>query len=629
MSTPAFAEPDAGAGDAIVVTAGRTEQPLSQVGSSVTVIDAAQIEQRQTAVVLDLLRTVPGTTIARNGGVGNLSSVFLRGASADHTVALIDGVKINDPSATAAGYDFGRMLIGNIDRIEIVRGSQSVLWGSQAIGGVVNMITREPTEDVHATGRAEYGYRNTADVVGNVSGKFGPVSASVGGGYYRTDGVSAFNEDRGGREKDGYRQFGANAKVSVALSEAISVDLRGWYTDDRAEIDGFASTPPFAFGDTDAYTKNKQLVGYSGLDVALFDGKFRNRFGYAYTRIDRDSYDPAGTPKLQDDARGRNERWEYQGVADLTQGVLATFGAETEESAFRDVSDFGFGADRVSGRSRLTSVYGQLSVTPTAGLTLTGGARYDHHNDFGGKTSFAGNVVYSPNGGSTTLRASYGEGFKAPSLYQLSSIYGNTALRPETSKSWDVGVTQQALDGAIVASATWFDRKTRNLIDFTFCNALNDPSPLCVNTGFGVLFGFYDNVRAAKAHGLELTLTLKPVEALTLQSNYSYVASTDRTTGLDLQRRPRHSVNSAIDYRWPFGLSTGATITHVGASFDDVANNRKLQGYVLVDLRASFPLTQQLDVYGRVENLFDSEYETARLYGSLGRAAYVGVRLRY
>ncbi len=606
--------------DAIVVTASRSEKPLSQVGQSITVITQKEIVTRQSVAVADLLRSVPGVTFTRNGGVGTTAFVYIRGGESDQTVALIDGVKINDPSSPGGGFNFGNLLTGSIARIEVLRGSQSVLWGSQAIGGVINIITREPGETVSVNARAEYGWRNTAQAVANISGKAGPVSASVGAGYVRSDGISAFDEALGGKERDGYSNYGANGKVNIALSDAISVDLRGWYSEGKTGIDGFAP-PTFAFGDTREYARTREFVGYGGLNVALLGGRFRNRFGFAYTNTKRENFDPDGAPVQTFDGKGENERFEYQGIVDIADGWQATFGAETETSRYRVAS---FGGPASVARARLTSGYGQVSITPVTGFTATAGVRRDDHSTFGGNTSFAASAVYSPNDGKTTVRASYGEGFKAPTLFQLSSDYGNLRLRPETSASWDAGVTQTLVDGRIALGVTWFHRDTRNLIDFISC--LAPLSGICTSRPDGT----YDNVKQARAQGIEASLTLTPVEALTVQMNYGYLDATNTSVGAlsgkKLARRPSQSINGALDYRWAFGLETGVTVTHVGKSFDDASNSRALQGYVLVDVRASIPVMRGVSVYARVENLFDEKYETISSYGTPGRAAYAGVR---
>ncbi len=608
----AYAEDD---GETIIVTAGRGETPLSQVGQSVTVITADDIKTRQSTAVVDLLRTVPGVTFTRNGGLGTSTSVNIRGADSDQTVALIDGVKLNDPSSPGSGFNFGNLLTGNISRIEVVRGSQSVLWGSQAIGGVINIITRAPTEDLTFNANAEYGWRDTGQVVGNVSGKFGPVSASVGAGYLRSDSFSTYNELRGATERDGYKNYGANAKFNIALSDAISVDLRGWYSNGKTGFDAV-----FLPADSLETSQTEELVGYAGLNVALFDGRFRNRFAFAFTDTTRENLDLSGASPFQTfDAKGKNERLEYQGNFDIADGYALTFGAETEKSSFRTSS---FGGPIARADARIDSGYAQLSATPFNGLTFTAGARHDDHEAFGGETTLAANGVYSPNDGATNLRASYGEGFKTPSLFQLFSEFGNSLLTPETSKGWDAGISQKLLDGAIEVGATWFHRNTSSQIVFVGCGA---QVGICTNRPFGT----YDNVARARAQGLEFDLTLKPVEALTVQANYSWIDAENRANGLKLARRPSQSVNVVVDYVWEFGLETGATITHVGDSFDNASNTRRLEGYVLVDARASYPITKGVSLYGRVENLFDEKYETIFRYGTPRRAAYAGVRLSF
>jgi vitamin B12 transporter len=587
--------------EVIVVTASRSEQPLSQTGRSITVIDQDRIERTQSVAVVDLLRNVPGVTFTRNGGIGTATSVFIRGADSDQTVALIDGVKLNDPSSPGGGFNFGNLLTGNISRIEVLRGSQSVIWGSQAIGGVINTITRAPTVDLSINARAEYGYRDTGQVVGNISGRFGPVAANVGAGYYRSDGFSTFNEERGATESDGYRNFGANGKFEVTLNEAVSLDLRAYYSDGRTDIDGFIP-PDFLLGDTAEESNVEEFVGYSGLNIDLLDGRFRNRFAFAYTSIKRDNFN---LDVQTFDALGRNERFEYQGIFDISDMFQATIGAETEASKYRS----GSGDAAQNFTSEIDSVYGQLSVTPVEGFTATAGLRYDDHSTFGSETTFAGDLVFSPNQGNTTLRASYGEGFNVPSLFQLFSSFGNPSLEAETSRSYDAGVTQKLIDGKVELSATVFRRNGRNLINF--------------------IGGTYENVGRARAQGLELGLLVRPVETLTWSINYGLVDAENRETGLKLNRRPKHSVNASLDYDWSFGLKTGATVTHVGSNFDNTSNTRQVEGYVVVDLRAAMPVTDNVELYGRVDNLFDEEYETIFRYGTPGRSAFAGIRLRY
>jgi vitamin B12 transporter len=273
--------------------------------------------------------------------------------------------------------------------------------------------------------------------------------------------------------------------------------------------------------------------------------------------------------------------------------------------------------------ARLDSLYLQVTAQPLQGIALSAGVRHDDHDVFGGATVFAANGSFTPNGGATQARVSYGEGFKAPSLFQLFSSFGNPLLAPERSQSIEAGITQTLLDGGIEAGATLFRRTTRNQIDFISC--FGNTSPICT----GRPFGTYDNIRRTRGEGVEIALRLNPTDDLRLSAAYSFIDAKNRDTGLELARRPRDSMNVSLDWQTPFGASVGGTISHTGASFENAANSVRLTGYTLVDLRASMPVTGNLELFGRVENLFDEVYETTFRYGSAGRGAYVGARLRY
>ncbi|MFK4003506.1 TonB-dependent receptor plug domain-containing protein [Qipengyuania sp. NPDC077563] len=591
----------------IVVTANRTERAISQVGESVTVIAEDEIISRQATDALDLLRTVPGITFTRNGGIGTNANLSIRGADSDQTVVLIDGVKLNDPSSTGGGFNFGTLLTGNIARVEVVRGSQSVLYGSQAIGGVVNLITREPSEDLGVFLSAEYGERDSAELVGNLSRSFGPVAASVGATYFRTDGISAFSEGRGGEERDGFESLGVNGKLDVALADNISIDLRAFYADGKTDIDGFGAN---GFGDTAEVSYRDDLVGYAGLNADFLDGRLHNRIGFAYTNIDRRNFD-FGSDSETFDAHGENRRYEYQGGFDFAEFAELVFGAEREESEFRSSS---YGATPDEAEVWINSVYGQLNLAPFAGLSLTGGVRYDDHETYGDETIFSASGAYSPNNGATVVRASYGEGFKAPSLYQLYSVYGTAGLQPEESESWDAGITHRFLDGRAQAGVTYFERDSKNLIGFVSTDT--DP------------YGYYDNTELTSAHGWEFGVALRPVDGFNVALNYTTTEAIDETTGNFLPRRATDKTSLVVDYRLESGIGLGATVLMVGDSFDNAGNSRELDGYVVTDLRTSYGIADNLEIFGRVENLFNAKYETVYRYGQPGRAAFGGVRYR-
>ncbi len=618
-ASPALAnDASADASADIVITAIGAAQDADETGQAVTVIDRAAIERSQAVIATDLLMRTPGVSVTRTGGPGSVTAVRIRGAEDGQTLVLIDGVRVGDPSAPSGAYDFGNLMIGNIDRIEVVRGPNSVPWGSQALGGVVNILTARPSEGFQARARAEYGSYDSANATALISGSSGAFSGSIGGNWFRTDGVSQF---AGGTERDGYRQYSANARLGIALGEDFDVDLRGSFADSRTDLDGFAP-PTYAFGDTNEYSTAQEIYGYAGINARLFDGRLKNRLAFTISDIDRDNFNPdfGTTPTFL--ARGRTERFEYQGDLTLSEMFRAVFGAETETSKL--FTDDGFSPS--AAETGIDSVYGQIVIKPVAALTLTGGVRHDDHEQFGGHTTIGANAALKLGTG-TLLRANYGEGFKAPTLFQLDDSitgYGNPLLRPEQAKSYDVGIEQTLLDGALVAGVTLFQRRTRNQIDFISCIA--PLTGICANRPFGT----YDNIAKARAKGLEFLLEMKPVEALNFTASYSFTDAENRTPGAnfgnDLARRPRHSVSVSADYAPMEGLSLGADVLHVGDSFDNAANSVRLDSYVLTGIRAAYTIDGRFTLYGRVDNLFDVKYQTAARYGTLGRAAYVGVR---
>ncbi|WP_150290605.1 TonB-dependent receptor plug domain-containing protein [Sphingobium estronivorans] len=592
-ATPVLAEDEE-----IIVTALGIEQPRDEVGQAVTVIDADTIRTRQSVSVTDLLATTPGVRFSRNGGVGGVTGVSLRGAETTQTLVLIDGVKVNDTSGIGDMYDFGNLLTGNIQRIEILRGSNSIVYGSQAIGGVVNVMTGTPGEDFAGNASVDYGYRDTLDAKADISGTSGIASGGVGVAYFRTDGISAASN---GTEKDGYKNLAANAKLKLNFTDALSLDLRGYYIHadldtDNGIVDSVADT-----------SRTDQYIGYAGLNLALLDGKLTHRAAVTWFRTDRDytsGFGPFGYS-------GTNLRFEYEGVYQPVEQARLIFGYDHERPDY----DFaGFGSVE-SHKADIDSVYALAVVKPLAGLSLTGGVRHDDHSQFGGATTFGANANYTPNDGATNLRISYGEGFKAPSLYQLyGADVGNTALLPERSESYDVGFDQRLDGDRAILSVTAFLRDTKNQINYDYSIGL---------------YGGYNNIDNTRAKGVEAMLTLKPVDALIFTAAYSYVDARDRDTGARLPRRAANAVSVSADYVWPFRLSTGATVTMVGDSFNDSTNAQRLDGYAVANVRASFPITDNLEIYGRVDNLFDEGYATVYGYGTYGRSAYGGVRVRF
>lgn len=600
LAVPHMASADEGGPADIVVVASGVAQPADSVAQSVTVLDRELIEQRQTVAVADLIATTPGVAMARNGGAGGVTSLFVRGADSDHVLVLIDGVRVNDQSSPTGAYDFGALQTGSIDRIEILRGANSTIWGSQALGGVVNIITAMPPEDgVLLNANAEYGAHDTGQASARVGYAGGPIQASLGGAFYSSDGFSATTADD---ERDGNEQYQLNGRVDIRVAEGFGLDLRGFHSRSDLELDGF--TP-------EGVTKQSTL--YAGGRGALLDGSLNLRGGYSLSDTRRSNSSAFGTSRF----KGRAERAEFRGDWRASSKLWFVFGAENEWTS----ADNSFLL--AEQRSRLTSIYGQVQLMPVEGLTLTGGARHDDHRQFGGETSFSAGAAWRI--GATRLRASYAEGFKAPALDQLFADYGNVGLTPERSRNIDAGVEQSFLDGRVTAAVTWFDRKTSDQIVYFSCST--NPDPLCEGRGdFGA---YYRNIRRTTAEGVEAELTVRPDDSLVLRANYTYLNARNRSApfdGLQLPRRPRQTLNGSVDWTYD-RYALGATVRLVGDAFDNIANSVRLDSYAVADVRASVEIADGITLYGRVENLFDTDYATAFGYRTLGRSAYGGIRV--
>ncbi len=606
----------------VVVTANRSAQPIERVGASVTVLTQAAIEARQTPAVVELLAQTPGVSFTRNGGVGTSTGVNIRGAESQHTVVLIDGVKLNDPSSTQGGFNFGNLLVGDTARIEVLRGAQSTLWGSQAIGGVVNIVTAEPTEALQGSLDAEVGARGTTYFRGGVGGANERLSWRLAASRYDTDGFSAFAK---GTEDDGYANTGLSGRLNVKVTDAVSLDLRSVWSSGRNDFDAFN-------GDSREYGKTQELVAYAGLNFDLLDGRFRNRIGYAHTDTDRRNFNPDNKVQtLTFDAEGQNRRWEYQGAFAFTEALNATFGLEHEKSEMKTRSPGDWNPNPAFGRgeAELNSAYGQVQWTVLDGLTLTGGLRYDDHAQYGDNLLGQVAAAWALNEGDTVVRASWGQGFRAPGLYELYSEYGNLNLQPEEFDSWEIGVEQRLFDRAVV-SATYFNRQADNEIRYNGCSTPST-DPLCTVDGAG-RWGYYRNVQKTEAQGVELVGRVDVTERLNVSANYTWTdakSASGATDGKRLTRRPEHMANFAADYAFAFGLKTGVAVRYVGETFNNDTNTVKVDAYTLVDLRASYPINDTLEVYGRIENAFDEDYQTVLNYGVPGRGVFGGVRVRF
>ncbi len=591
--------------DVIVVTASGFEQPRSETGQAINIVDRERLDQLQSATIGDALQAVPGVTVATRGGLGGQTSVFLRGGNSSQTLVLIDGVRINDLTSPNGAFDFGTLMTGNIGQVEVLRGPNSIIWGSQAIGGVVNIQSLAPADGFEGRFGAEYGAADTRRINANIAGTSGLFEGSYGGSYVDAQGISAL---AGGTERDGFENFAGNGRLKVNISDAFNLDFRGYYNHATVEYDS-------AFGigaNALPVTRNRQFVGYFGANVVAFDGRMQNRIAYTRTDIRRLGTDPVLFSFNNFIVRGSIDRAEYHTAFDVNDALTLTAGLEYERT-FASTSFEGAAADIA--RNHVTSGFSQIIVRPVAGLTLTGGVRHDQYTDYGGHTTLGGNIAFTPNDGRTMLRATYGEGFRAPTLSEGQPPYGNPDLRPETARNFDLGIEQQILDEKARFFATYFNRRSTDLIAFSFATFQSE------------------NIDRVKSTGLEAGFNLNPTDRLDIRASYTLVDAVNRSAGANfgnrLALRPQHSGSLTVDWQTPFGLSVGSSVLLIGDSFDDASNSVGIDGYTLVGLRASLPINDRLELYGRIDNIFDVQYTVVAGYNSFGRNAAVGVRAKF
>ena len=578
---------DADEADTTITVTGFATQ-LDNTGHAVTVVDREEIEDVQGPDLTRVLARVPGIAISRNGPLGAFTGVRLRGGESEQLLVLIDGVRVSDPAAPSGGFDFGTVTSGTVGKIDVLRGSNSTIWGSDAVAGVVDISTRA---ERGLAGHVEYGARDTfsAGATAGVSGDEG--FAGIGASYVRSDGFSAASN---GMEADGFEQIAVTGSAFYDVTTAIELFAQGRYARSDVEFDGFPA-PSFVLADTLDEQETTQLSGALGANYYGQDLTLRAFVSLADTS--RDNTDPLVGPTFTSDGESRlvSLRGEYR----LIGGLTLAFGGSSEWTEYRTLFDDGDDANITGGYVQAGWVLGNLAARA--------GIRIDDHSEFGSATSLGGDLSYGFAGG-WRVRASIGEGFKAPSLFQLYSDFGNLALEPETSTSFDLGIEREAFDDRFRFAVTGWRRTSENLIGFD-----------------GATFT-YANTARARAQGIEIEAAARPGDALEFGAVYTLTDAENRDNGAQLARRPRHAATVWGDWRTPFGPVVGADIRLVGDSFDDAANRVRLDGYSVVDLRASLPLGERLELFGRLENVFDAQYQTAFGYATAGRGAFVGIR---
>jgi len=580
----------------MVITADRIGQDAASVSADVTVINQQAIEQSQATTVVELLRSQVGVDVAASGGPGKATSVFLRGGNSGHTLVLIDGVRVG--SATLGSFDWGNLSAADIERIEIVRGPQSSLYGADAMGGVIQIFTRRGVSGTQVKVSAEAGSYGTSNGSMSVSGQTeSAVSYALTVNGLRTAGISAAAK---GTERDPYRQLTVSGRVGLPVGEG-ALELIARNVDGKNSLDG-----GFPFGDVLNYTSNtKQSVGSAKLTYPISDW-LESSLQISRSLDEVIGHDPAGGFN-NSDFRTSIDQLTWQNHIDL-DAVSLLAGVDMYRS--KGIS----GSASLDRTIHQTAGFAVLSWG-SDWIDVNGSLRFDANSTTSNQTTYKAGVAVHPLDG-VKITANYGTGFKAPSINDLffpASAFsaGNPNLKPETSKGWDAGVHYQYSTDDMKAGIglVWFDQSYKNLITW------QGPPP--------TFFYSPANIGEARTKGLEISANVV-YDAAYLNANWTYLSAKDTATGDWLARRAKDSGNVT------FGATVAALNTEVvwhvvGPRFSSAGNLKPMQGYQKIDIRASYAINKRWKLTARVDNVENKRYEEVSGFGVLGRAWYGGV----
>lgn len=600
----------------VVVAATRIPTHIEDVGSSVTVITAADIEARQQRSLPDVLRSVPGVNIVQTGGAGGQTSLFLRGANPNHTKVLLDGIDIADPSTPSGAIDISKLLTGDIAKVEVLRGPQGALYGSDAIGGVVNIITKAGTGPMTITATMEGGSFDTFNQGASLSGSEGDFryQATVQHFFSGATPVTPLNLLPPGqrRNDDFYNNVTAGTKLGYQVSDNFDLGFVGHYYNSLSKITGDAfNFVTFTSFPSPTRTRISSVQYQSRGTAHLVLGRLDQTLGFAYGSTIVATQDPDNGDSR---AIGDRVKLDWQGNVRVMEGQTVVLGAEMARDALHPGLSFGFPSTLSRGITT-NAGYAELLSDFDFGLHNSISVRYDDNSRFGNKTTWRIAPTWLIEETGTRLKASAGSGFKAPALQQLYGTFGgNALLKPETSFGYDVGVEQSLLDGAVTAGITWFQNNFRNLI-------VSGPAPT-----FNLI-----NVGRARTDGVESFIAWKALDTLTLRADYTYTDALDASTKLSLLRRPRHKVSVGGDWQATDDLSLNANLLYVGPQIDGNRDfsipRHKMPDYVTLDLAASYRLNDKWSLFGRIENATDTDYQSPDGFLRPGIGAYGGIKV--
>lgn len=573
----------------ITLTANREPVELSRSGSSVSVLTGEDLQGRASQPLTRSLTRLPGVTLRQSGPLGTLGVVQLRGAPAQYLPVVIDGIEVSDPAADKTYYNLGGLVGAGIDRAELLRGAQSALYGSRAVAGVLSLQSLRPTEDglrhhfgieagTYDTLTASYGStlrRNDLDLAFQVS-------------HIRTDGFSAKDQNDGNFEEDGFEATRLSFYSEHRLQNGVTIGFNGFWEDSTGDFDDFQGDVLGTPGDEYSESESYGLRGFARFSTGAVD----HDIALTRYRIDRISWENGfGTNFV-----GTRTKLSWQGAAQIGPDVRAVFGADTEKE-----ESLGNGDARING------VFVETTAALGDRFDITTSLRRDDHSRFGGFTSGRVAAVYRLRD-DLLFRAALGNGFRAPSLYELFGPFGVPALEREESRTYELGVEKQWGDSHLRATAFWL--KADNLIGF-------DP----VATACGQPFGCYAQVDGtARRRGIEIDGRYAFGAGHALTASYTFI---DNQVDVEWAQVPERVLNLGAETTFATGTTAGIDLQHVAGRAND------MDDFTTVDLLVSHPVRDNATAYLRLENVLDEDYQWVSGYGTSGRAVYAGLRASF
>lgn len=655
----------------INVVATSVPMPNDQTGNSVTVVTSEQIQQSQQRYVPEVLRSVPGLNVVQSGGPGSLTSVFIRGTNANHTKVLIDGVDANDPASANGTFDFGQLLTADVERIEILRGPQSGLYGSDAIGGVISITTKKGEGPLKITAMTETGSRGTLNSSIAARGSQEQVDYSFSVARYGVASQPVTPPELvppwGRLNNDSSANLTASGRVGVKLNDIFGINLVGRYTETKLNYttDDFSVFQPWgpSYGrpaDIQSFQRSKQDYERAEVTANFFDGRFKNWFGAS--RMHADTWTKPGdwaptsffgfvNSGYQPPAQfiGERTKFDWRGQFEIVEGHKLIAGLETQhDGMYIPMLDNSQTPTLAGYRNR--GAYAEYIGNFWDTVFINGNVRRDINSQYGGHNTFRiAPAVHIP-WTKTVLKASYGTGFKAPTLNQLHvsflsglpsfNFFSNPQLKPEESRGFDVGFEQPLWDDRIRFGATYFRNRIKNLIQITAPDA-----------NFNTTL---DNLASARSYGVEAFAQLQLNDELSLRADYTYTVSQNATpiaatqaailtelnrqiaegTPLpDLLRRPRRKASLQATWKPMQKLTLSATLVQVGA-WTDVSRDGFFPrviapGYTLLNVSGAYQLAEGVTATARIENIGAKQYQNPIGFRAPGLMAVGGLRMTY